>query len=105
MAIDYSKMAFISTLGYMRIFNDYTIAAGGGSISHNLGYVPYFIVFALESVQNTLIPIQSGNNAFPAGDFPNYIINATTSAISVTENAPPTNSTSYFIRVYEDPLP
>lgn len=105
MAIDYSKLAFISTLSYMRIFNDYTIASGGGSINHNLGYIPYFFVFALESTEDTLIALQSGNVVFPSGDFPNYIINATISDISVTENAAPANSTSYFIRVYEDPLP
>lgn len=105
MAIDYSKLAFASTLRYMRKYQDYVIGPGGGSVSHNLGYVPYFIIFAQQPSDDYLVAIRTGNVFFPNGDSAFYIINATTSTITVTEDFPPTNATNYYLRVYGDPLP
>lgn len=104
MAIDYSKLAFASTLKYMRKYEDYTLTSGG-SIPHGLGYVPFFMVFAEEASTSSLIPIRTGNVYFPSGDLPFYIVEATTSSIIITEDIPPAATTNYFIRVYEDPLP
>lgn len=105
MAIDYTKLAFASTLEYMRKYRDYTLPSGGGTVNHGLGYVPYFMIFAQESGDDYIISLRTGDILFPSGDLPLYIIQATTSTITVTEDIPPANSTSYFIRVYEDPLP
>lgn len=105
MAIDYSKIAFISTLKYMRKYNDYTLPSGGGTVLHNLGYAPYFIPLALESGDDYLIQIRTGNVYFPSGDIPFYLVEATNTTIRVVEDIPPLNATTYIIRVYEDPLP
>lgn len=100
---DYSKVAFTSLLNYMQIHDDYTIPSGGGSISHNLGYVPFFLAFGL--VDDTLIPLKTGNIEFPGSDFPAYVIGATDTEITIEELAAPTTATTYHIRVFKTPLP
>lgn len=103
--IDYTKLAFASTLKYMRIYNDYVLPPGGGTIVHNLGYVPYFIPRANQAtVNNFFVAIRTGTVTFP-GDSAFLIIAATSTTITVTEDLAPTNPTTYYVRVYEDPLP
>lgn len=104
MAISYELLSFASTLRYMRKFQDYTLPSGGGTITHGLGYPPYFSVFAKPATTGYLIPIQTGNVAFPS-DFPGYLIQATNTTITITEDIAPLDSTTYYVRVYEDPLP
>lgn len=103
MAIDYFKLAFASTSNYMRLYEDYPLPSGGGTITHGLGHVPYFLPFAVYG--SLLVPIRTGNVKFPGIDSAFYIIDATSSAITITEDFPPINATTYFVRVYEDPLP
>jgi hypothetical protein len=105
MAIDYSKAAFISTLKYMRKYNDHTLPSGGGAVVHGLGYVPYFMTFASQASTGYLVPIRTGNVYLSATDIPFYIVSATATTITITEDIAPVNPASYFIRVYEDPLP
>lgn len=100
---DYSKVAFTSLLNYMQIHDDYTVASGGGSISHNLGYVPFFFVFGL--VDDTLVHLKTGNVEFPGSDFPAYVISATDAQITIDELSAPATATTYHIRVYKTPLP
>jgi hypothetical protein len=103
MSTNSEDVAFVTDRQYMRKFNDYTVAAGGGSITHGLGYVPYFLPAAIES--GYLIPIRTGNIYFPSGDIPFYIVEATTTQITITEDIAPLNAPTYTIRVYENPLP
>jgi hypothetical protein len=105
MVLDLTNVAFLSSLKYMRKYEDYEIAYGGGSVSHNLGYIPFFLVFAEEVSSSALIPIRTGNVYFPSGDLPFFIVNATATQVTVTEDIPPIGTTNYTVRVYEDPLP
>lgn len=105
MTIDLSKVAFIHTFKYMRKFNDYTIPPGGGSIAHNLGYEPFFLASAQKSGYGFTIPIRTGGVVLPGADSAFYIINVTSTSITIIEDLAPAAPTTYFLRVYEDPLP
>lgn len=105
MVFDPTNVSAITDRKYMHVYTDYTIPSGGGIRTHGLGYVPYFELWAIETGQPYIVPIHTGNIRFPSGDIPFLIVDATTTAITITEDIAPTNATTYYLRVFEDPLP